>query len=288
MIARPGHACAAARSARIMRPLLIALLLPALAACKDEAVQAKRADAIAESRIAGAAAVTEAPLRARLRLAEGELRQRGVQVFRQALPDTYAVCGRATRTGTGGEAFLPYVAVVTFAGRAPRVQDLAVALTSAEAGRVYLELTDRCFDGGGPASLRAVAHSMPPLPTAQTLEAMATAARDDILRPAVAEGAADSGGPATIQPVSGGGGPLSIAASNTGSPGRAALRQVTTTSRHGANIRNEPRGAEVLRVAPRATTLDVYGEAPGGWVQVGLEGEAWGWVHASVLEGAAR
>ena len=34
--------------------------------------------------------------------------------------------------------------------------------------------------------------------------------------------------------------------------------------------------------------LEVYDEAPGGWMKVGLDGEPWGWVHASVLESGAR
>jgi hypothetical protein len=34
--------------------------------------------------------------------------------------------------------------------------------------------------------------------------------------------------------------------------------------------------------------LQVFGEAPGGWYQVGQDGTAWGWLHASVLDGPAR
>ncbi|MBY0336349.1 MAG: SH3 domain-containing protein, partial [Acetobacteraceae bacterium] len=69
---------------------------------------------------------------------------------------------------------------------------------------------------------------------------------------------------------------------------RVALGRVTTSAHTGANVRTAPRSGEVLRTAPRNTTLEVFGEAPGGWFQVGLDGTPWGWVHASVLASNAR
>jgi uncharacterized protein YraI len=60
---------------------------------------------------------------------------------------------------------------------------------------------------------------------------------------------------------------------------------ITTSSRTPVNVRAAPvGGSEVLRVVPRASPLEVYGEAPGGWLQVGEGGEAWGWVHRSMVE----
>jgi hypothetical protein len=42
-------------------------------------------------------------------------------------------------------------------------------------------------------------------------------------------------------------------------------------------------GGEVVRVAPRGATLNVFGEASGGWLQVG-ESEPWGWLHNSMVD----
>jgi hypothetical protein len=49
-----------------------------------------------------------------------------------------------------------------------------------------------------------------------------------------------------------------------------------------ANLRSAP-GGTVLRVLPRGQVMRVFGTAPGGWFQVGGT-EAWGWVHASLVE----
>ena len=60
---------------------------------------------------------------------------------------------------------------------------------------------------------------------------------------------------------------------------------VTTTPRHPVNVRANPYGgAEVVRVVPRASALQVFGEAPGGWLQVGEAGVAWGWLRNSLIE----
>jgi hypothetical protein len=37
----------------------------------------------------------------------------------------------------------------------------------------------------------------------------------------------------------------------------------------------------VLRTLPRGLELQLYGRAPGGWLQVG-DAEPWGWVHSSL------
>ena len=60
-------------------------------------------------------------------------------------------------------------------------------------------------------------------------------------------------------------------------------RRVTTSAAR-ANLRAEPSlTAPVLRAMPRGSVLRVFGEAAGGWFQVG-EAEAFGWVHESVLQ----
>ncbi|MCG7363996.1 SH3 domain-containing protein, partial [Roseomonas sp. ACRSG] len=68
-------------------------------------------------------------------------------------------------------------------------------------------------------------------------------------------------------------------------PARAAASgTVTTTSAHPVNVRSSPAGGgAVVRVVPRASLLRVFGEAPGGWLQVGEE-QPIGWLHRSMLE----
>jgi hypothetical protein len=56
--------------------------------------------------------------------------------------------------------------------------------------------------------------------------------------------------------------------------------------RSNANLRAAPvGGSEVLGVVPQGSALQVFGRAPGGWVQVG-DGARQGWVHSSLLTGA--
>ena len=98
---------------------------------------------------------------------------------------------------------------------------------------------------------------LPPLP----LDGALTAARPPAAAPLPAPAA-----PAATAPIAGGG------------------RQVTTSQAHPVNIRNSPGGGgAVVRVVPRASTLRVFNEAPGGWLEVGEE-QPFGWVHSSVLD----
>jgi hypothetical protein len=58
---------------------------------------------------------------------------------------------------------------------------------------------------------------------------------------------------------------------------RIAMRQA-------GNLRSQPRNqSQVLRTLPRGTPLSVFGEALGGWYQVGAD-RPWGWVHSSLTD----
>lgn len=233
-----------------MRPALALLGLIALAACNED--HAASPAPAGQDRQQAARAATEASLQARIH-AQGS-QQRGVQVFAQALPDSVAVCGRSTLSAASGAPYVPYVAVVSFEGATPRVSNLLLGATGPEATRVFVEMVDRCFDGGGPATARVMARSFPPLPVP---------------------------GVPTVEPEAE---VVSEARAEPARPGNT----VTVSSRSGANLRSAARGGEVLRTLPASSTLEVYGEAPGGWYQVGERGSAMGWVHASVLETPAR
>ncbi|WP_207539426.1 SH3 domain-containing protein [Sabulicella rubraurantiaca] len=232
------------------------LILAALPSCREEERSPISAEA-PQARVVAATQAVEAPLRARLRT-DADPQQRGVQVFAQAAPATYAVCGRASASHAPADPLIPYVGVVTFEGAEPRLASLAVGTSGAEATRVFLEMVDRCFEGGGPAPgpTRMTMRSMPPVPTG-VMPAERPAPGATLVSTAAAE-------PASRQRLT-----------------------VVTSARHGANLRHAPRG-EVLRTVPRSSTLEVMGEAPGGWFKVGENGEAFGWVHASVLESGPR
>ena len=51
--------------------------------------------------------------------------------------------------------------------------------------------------------------------------------------------------------------------------------------RQAANLRTDPHGS-TIRVLPQGTPLHVFGQASGGWYQVG-DTAPWGWVHESML-----
>lgn len=235
-----------------------AAALALLAGCDDPAPGAARVEApagVADGRAAASMQATEERLRARLR-SEGPLMLRAVQGYRQAMADTFVICGQVNPGGRGNEPFLPFVAVVSFAGDRPADVEFHLAATSPEATRVYYEMVDRCFDGGGPPNARTTVRPLPPAPTVQP-------------------------GAAYTPPA-----PVPPPAAPAPQPAASMLAPATTGTasvRSPANIRAQP-GGEVLRVAPRGATLDVFAEAPGGWYQVG-EGEPWGWVHGSLLEG---
>lgn len=232
---------------RLTLALSVALL--ALAACREDETAARSAAPEGRQQAARDAAVTA--IKSRLRAPS--LQQRGVQVFSQALPNTLAVCGRSSATGAATDPFIPYVAVVSFEGDGPRVSNFVLGATGPEASRVFVEMVDRCFEGGGPATARVMARSFPPLPVPGAAAAEAN---------------------------------VETAAATAEAPRPTST--VMVSARSGANLRSAARGGEVIRTIPPSSTLEVVSEAPGGWYQVGQAGSAIGWVHASVLETPAR
>lgn len=78
----------------------------------------------------------------------------------------------------------------------------------------------------------------------------------------------------------GGGPPAGRAPPTPRAEGRAT---VTTSPTARANVRRAPAlDAPVARLMPRNSRLTVFGEAPGGWFQVG-EAAPFGWIHESAV-----
>jgi hypothetical protein len=256
---------------RTAGPLLV---LAALAAgsCDDPPQGRQGGDALTESAAIEARRAAEEQVRARLRIL-GELRLRAVQVHRQQIPGSLAVCGQVNPTGAASDPFIPWVAVVALGeGKAARTE-LVLGASNPEASRVSVEMVDRCFDGGGPRTAQE-ARPLPPLPSDATLAAEQAAAASGR--------AGDAGSPRAPGAAPLGGPPPPLREPLTAST--RAARQVTTTPAHPVNVRGQPGGGGgVVRVVPRASTLRVFGEAPGGWLQVGEE-QPFGWVHGSMLE----
>lgn len=247
---------------RVARIVLTALL--ALAACREEKREASAPAPAPESRQQVARNLARAALRERLRGQETQLR--GVQVFSQALADTVAVCGRSS--AGAGEPYIPYVAVVGFEGESGRVTGFTLGATGPEATRVFLEMVDRCFDGGGPATSRPMARSFPPLPVV----------------PGASPGEVATSAPPVSPPGASTPSTPPVAAQVQAGAVPSPRQSVVTWARTGANLRSAPIGGEVIGTVPPSSTLDVIGEAPGGWYQVGRGGTPIGWIHSSVLD----
>jgi hypothetical protein len=261
--------------AKVWGVALLAAVL--LAACDDPAPrQAQAPAALAQGPVAEAVRGAEERLRTRLRI-EGPMMQRAVQVHRQALAGTLAVCGQINPSGRGDDAWLPWVAVVGFEGQAIARMDFYLAASTPDATRVYFEMVDRCFDGGGPTSPRQGIRPLPPAPSGLPRSAEDTMPRAALPPPAPqAEMALPFAAPA---PAPAPAPAASVAAAGPMQGG------VTTSTRTPVNVRAMPvAGAEVMRVIPRGSALQVFGEAPGGWLQVGEGGEAFGWLHNSMLD----
>ena len=223
----------------IVSLLLLTALGGPLTACGEQEASSRAAT---DPRSQAARDAAEIALRQRVRSAE----LRGVQVFGQALPDSLVVCGRAR--GGSTEAYAPFVAVIGFGGTDARVASFHLGATGPEASRVFVEMVDRCFEGGGPAMTRVASRAVSPLPTNPVADLPAAHAEAPVVAPTTAR---------------------------------------TVTARTGANIRNTARGGEVVRSLPAGASLEVISEGQGGWYQVGERGTAIGWVHASVVEVSA-
>ncbi|MBP0494899.1 SH3 domain-containing protein [Roseomonas indoligenes] len=230
--------------------LLVGLL--ALGGCLEDAAPkpAAKADDGAMARVRTAA---EERVRGVARDAN-TLRFRAVETYRQAMADTYAVCGQATVAGDA--VYIPFVSVVSQRNGATEVEQF-IGRSNVEATRVYVELVGRCFEGGGPvqrAGGTTVSAPTPPLPNGLPVL--------DQVQPVP---------PAT---------PDLVTAASNAAPANAAAG--TVVMRQNGNVRTSPGGGgAVLRVARSGTVMNVFGTAPGGWFQVG-ETEPEGWVHSSV------
>lgn len=173
----------------------------------------------------------------------GAILFRGVQAYSQAAPDRYAVCGQVTPFPDNLSLFVPFVSIVGTAGKDSPSFDNRVGTSTAEASRVYLAIVAFCWDKGGPSASQGVP-PLPPLPDALP-DVAATAA------------------------------PPAAAASPAAPTGSVTMRQ-------SANLHSDPHGPS-LRVVAAGTVLKVFGQAPGGWYQVGAT-KAEGWVHESMLD----
>jgi hypothetical protein len=199
------------------------------------------------------------------------VRLRGVQVWPQAVKNQFAVCGQANVFGPSSNTFVLFVVVVTLndLGDDPSHSlkaEARVGSTVTEVTRVYVDTLARCYEGGGPQTImRGKAAAVPPMPSdAQSVLSgpaapIATAAPATPAPTALPQTSAAPQAAPTTTPASG-----------------------TVVMRQNGNIRAGPQG-EVLRVEPQGKELRVFGEAPGGWLQVG-DTKADGWVHSSLVE----
>lgn len=262
---------------KLLAPLTLLALL-GLAGCDDAEKTSAEAKAGQGAGIAAARQAAEEQVRARLR-ATGEMRLRAIQVYGQQIPGTYAVCGQVNPTGAVNDPYIPWVAAVTVQdGKAGRAS-LVIGMSNVEASRVYIESIERCFEGGGPRSGQGQGvGALPPLPSDTALMQQSG--------PAPAPAAPPHAAPPSGAQAPSAQAPAAQAPATQAAPSQvpAGAGSVTTTAAHPVNIRSSPGGGgAVVRVVPRASALRVFGEAPGGWLQVG-EDAPFGWVHESVLE----
>lgn len=193
------------------------------------------------------------------------VRFRGVQVWPQAVQNQFAVCGQANVFGPSSNTYVLFVVVVTQSdlGDDPArtfKTDARVGATVTEATKVYVDTLVRCYESGGPQSIMGgTAPPVPPMPSdMKTVLSGPT--------PAVPAPAAQ---------------PQQPSASAQSTP-RSTLASGTIVMRQNGNIRIAPQG-ETIRVEPQGKELRVFGEAPGGWLQIG-DTEANGWVHNSLVQ----
>jgi hypothetical protein len=201
-------------------------------------------------------------------------RFRGVQVYSQAMPNRFAVCGQVAPFDDDPNIFVPFVTVIADrpagAQRLPQDQfEQHVATTTSEANHVYLATVTYCYDKGGPDAgpFRSVP-PIPPLPNA--IPTPSSAARSS-LQPAPARRP-----PARPVPPT-----AARAAAPQPTPDRSTASGTVSMRRNG-NLHTAPHGREA-RVLAKGTVLRIFSEAPGGWYEVGGT-SPWGWVHESLLQ----
>lgn len=203
---------------------------------------------------------------------------RGVQVWPQAIGNTYAVCGQAR---TGGAASLTYFLFVATVTHDPSAADLKrayqaevrIGSSTTEATRAYLNTVARCYESGGPQSgPRQGAIPIPPLPSDfdRALQEAAPPVALAPLLPSTTEAGK------TVQPV-----PRNAGTAPQATPAPSPA-QGTVVLRQNANVRTAPHG-DPVRVEQQGREFRVFGEAPGGWLQVGDAAPA-GWVHSSMVQ----
>jgi hypothetical protein len=261
--------------AKILLPFLLLGLL-GLASCDDPPDEERKAAEQQQALLAEARRAAEEQVRARLRIV-GDMHLRAIQVYPQQIAGSFAVCGQVNPSGAAADPFIPWVSAVTLQdGKASRAT-LAIGLSNLEASRVYLEMVDRCFAGGGPRTAQAPSTTgLPPLPA------------DSALSPPPAPPSAPPQAQGTTPPAAPPAPPGGHAAPPPPAPPSAqpnsSQGSITTTAAHPVNVRSSPAGGgAIVRIVPRSSVLRVFGNAPGGWLQVGEE-QPIGWLHESMLE----
>lgn len=261
----------------LLRSLVgLAVAMPMLSGCKDKKQDPGQVDDAMAARVRGAA---ERNIRSSV--SSRDARFRGVQIYAQALPAHWAVCGQVSPFAEDANIYVPFVSVVTLAtenGHQVERFEQHVGTTTAEADRVYIALVADCYDKGGPATgpFQSIT-PLPPLPdTVTEPDHPVISAR---LPPART---ADGQTPPQTPPQTPAAPSTSTHAeqalppsAETPATGRVAMRQ-------NANLHAAPHGPPV-RVVPRGTEMQVFAEAPGGWYEVG-DTAPWGWVHESMLD----
>ncbi|WP_158924513.1 SH3 domain-containing protein [Acidisphaera sp. S103] len=195
----------------------------------------------------------------------GTVQFRGVQVWPQAIGNTFAVCGQTDVFGANSVTYVLFVAVVTRndsaqdPGRRYSVETL-VGSTTSEATKAYVETLTRCFDGGGPKPLPH--NDIAPVPI---LPDNMAAPQQAVTAPA----APTPPPPPAGQPV-------------VAYPTPGAAQGDVVMAQNG-NIHSSPQGP-VIGVEHEGTELHVFSEARGGWLQVGVgDTQPIGWVYEGLV-----
>jgi len=200
---------------------------------------------------------------------QDSVRFRGVQIWPQAVKNQFAVCGQVNVFGPGSNTYVLFVVIVTQNDPSDDPTrsyktEARVGSTIDQATKVYVDTLSRCYESGGPQNImRGTTAPVPPLPVSTKT---------------ILEGPTPAVSPTT---------PAAVTQPQTSAPAPAVPRSTpasgTVVMRQNGNIRSGPQG-ETLRIEPQGKELRVFGEAPGGWLQIGGDTEANGWVHSSLVQ----